>query len=1039
MSTIVVQFLTRSAFVVTAPSGLATLGAATCHRELGRWLGRVLPPGEERFRVLFERSPVGMVLAALDGTLIAVNPAACKLWGRREEELIGSSGGDAVHPDERHGATDRFRQLIEGTLDEVRQERRFLRPDGTVIWADSLTQLVRAPDGSPEYLQAVLVDVTERKRAEEALAWLAAIVQSSQDAIVGTTLDGSVISWNAGAERIFGYTATEMIGSSAAVLRPEGSEEETARLTQRIQDNESFENRVVRLRKDASTVTLLSSSTPILDSSGAIVGTATVARDLDEKERADAVFRSLLEAAPDAMVSMDRNGVIALVNAQAERLFGYRRAELIGRPIEALVPDGAAGVDPALRQSYFTDPVPRLMGAGRQLTGRRKDGSEFPAEISLSAIQTQDGTLVSAAIRDGTERWQAAIVASSSDAMIGRGLDGKITSWNAGAERMYGYTAGEAIGNSLSEMFPADNTREMGDLWRRVRRGELVSHFETQRIRKDGERIDESVTMSPIYDAAGAVVGTSAVARDITDSKRAVEALRAVEARKSAILESALDCLITMDHEGLVVEFNPAAERVFGYPRHQVVGQPMHELIIPPAQRDAHRSGLARYLETGEGPLLGKLVELTAVRADGSELPVELSITRVEMLGPPLFTAHLRDITDRKRIESERQALGERLRQSERLESLGQLAGGVAHDFNNLLGVILNYATFVAERTGDDPAAHADVEQIRAAAERGARLTRQLLIVGRRDAIQPAVLDLNAIVADIRDLLSRSIGEHVHLDVRSAEQLPTIRVDRGQIEQVLLNLAVNARDAMPGGGRLTIATQVAELDDDFIRLHPGARAGRHVELSVSDTGMGIAPDVADHIFEPFFTTKPKGQGTGLGLATVYGIVTEAGGSLSVYSEVGMGTTFRVLLPAAEAPAPRAAAPGANRVEGHGETILVVEDEPAMMEVTARILRRSGFVVIEATTGSDAIALVTQGDVDLLLTDSVMPQMSGRELAYRVRQLRPDLPVLFMSGYHEGVVGAQQLVGEGDPLIQKPFNAQALLERVAEVMLGPGPD
>jgi two-component system, cell cycle sensor histidine kinase and response regulator CckA len=374
--------------------------------------------------------------------------------------------------------------------------------------------------------------------------------------------------------------------------------------------------------------------------------------------------------------------------------------------------------------------------------------------------------------------------------------------------------------------------------------------------------------------------------------------------------------------------------------------------------------------------------------------------------------------------------LGERLRQSERLESLGQLAGGIAHDFNNLLGVILNYSAFVAEAIVDDPATSRDVEQIRAAAERAARLTRQLLIFGRRDPVRTEVLELDSIVADIQDLLSHTIGEHIELIVRPAEHLPTIRVDRGQIEQVLLNLAVNARDAMPQGGTLTIATAVADLDDDYVHLHPNATVGRHVELSVSDTGVGMAAEVAAHIFEPFFTTKPRGQGTGLGLATVYGIVAEAGGSLSVYSEPGLGTRFRVLFPALEERAvPESAPPVAEDLEGHGETILVVEDEPAIMETTARILRRHGYTVIEAPTAGEAIEVATSQDLQLLLTDSVMPRMSGRELADRIGGLRPHLPVLVMSGYSEGAVGREGVLGEGGPLLEKPFTADTLLRRV----------
>ena len=726
---------------------------------------------------------MGMAFVALDGTVIAVNEAACRLWGRTEQELVVSPGVEVVHPDERGDAAGRLRQLVEGELEEVRLERRFIRPDGAVIWADSLTQAVRAPDGTPLYLQSFLVDTTDRRHAE-------------------------------------------------------------------------------------------------------------------------AMFRNLLEAAPDATVCVDDHGVIALVNAQAERLFGYAREDMIGLPVEMLVPDGAQDIHPVHRRGYFADPVPRPMGAGRELAARRKDGSEFPAEISLSAIQTEDGTLVSATIRDGTERRHAAIVASSSDAIIGRSLDGTITSWNRGAERMYGYAPAEAIGSDLAMLVPPERSGELPDTTERVRRGEPTGQFESQRVRKDGATIDVSVTISPIHDAAGLVVGTSAVARDITD---------------------------------------------------------------------------------------------------------------------------------RKRTEADRQALGERLRQSERLESLGQLAGGVAHDFNNLLGVILNYAAFVAERTVDNPAVHADVEQIRAAAERGARLTSQLLIVGRREAIRPAVLDLNAIVADIRDLLSRSIGEQVKLTVRSDIALPAIRADRGQIEQILLNLAVNARDAMPAGGTLHIATHVADLDEDYLRQHPDARLGRHVELAVSDTGAGIPPEVAGHIFEPFFTTKPKGQGTGLGLATVYGIVTEAGGSLSVNSEAGLGTTFRLLFPAVDEPAALAAIPPAADIEGHGETILVVEDEAAMMEVTARILRHHGYTVVEATNGPEAIALAAQPDVRLLLTDSVMPQMSGRELARQIRELRPELPVLFMSGYDQKVIGTRRVLGEDIALVQKPFNAETLLTWVRSVM------
>jgi two-component system cell cycle sensor histidine kinase/response regulator CckA len=504
---------------------------------------------------------------------------------------------------------------------------------------------------------------------------------------------------------------------------------------------------------------------------------------------------------------------------------------------------------------------------------------------------------------------------------------------------------------------------------------------------------------------------------------------RDLQARKSAILESALDCYITMDASGRIVDFNPAAERVFGYHRGQALGQRLADLIIPPAFRQAHWAGLRRYLATGHGPVLGKRLELSALCADGTEIPIELAITTVDLPGPPLFTACIRDLTDRKRSEAERLDLENRVRLSERLDSLGQLAGGVAHDFNNLLGVILISATLLARRTAEDPLITADVEQIRAAAERGARLTRQLLIVGRREAISPEVLDLNAIVAELHDLLSRSIGEHIQITLHRDDALPTISADRGQIEQVLLNLAVNARDAMPGGGDLAIATRTTHVDDDYVCQSRHVAPGRYVEMTVTDTGVGMTRDVADHIFEPFFTTKPTGDGTGLGLATVYSIVAQAGGAISVYSEVGIGSTFRILLPAVDQPVSSAPKPTAASLRGHGEVIVLVEDEAPLLEVTARILRASGYAVLEASTGTEALALLAESDAHLLLTDSVMPHMSGRELAEQVRETRPELPVLFMSGYDDDAFGSRGSPDKAAKLLQKPFTAETLLARV----------
>ena len=467
-------------------------------------------------------------------------------------------------------------------------------------------------------------------------------------------------------------------------------------------------------------------------------------------EVVDAAIRGLLEASPDAIVGADDDGCVVLVNSEAEALFGYARRDLIGRSVDLLVSD-------LLRAA--SDAPLRPMGPGLELVGRRKDGNQFPAEISLSAIETEAGRFIAAAIRDGTDRRQAAIVSSSNDAMISKALDGTITSWNPGATRMYGYAASEVLGRSIEILIPPEHREAERAVLARAAGGERIVEVEVVRVRADGSLIDVAWTVAPIVDVGGSVTGISTIARDITQRKRA-------------------------------------------------------------------------------------------------------------------------------RIE--RAELGERLAQSRRLESLGQLAGGIAHDFNNLLAVILNYATFVEEAISDNETARADVGKIRIAAERAAELTRQLLIFSRGEKIQPAFIDLTAVVSEVETLLSRTIGEQVEVVVRRRPQLPTVHADRGQLEQVLVNLAVNARDAMPHGGVLTIETDVVVVDSERDRRNADLAPGRYVTMTVNDTGAGMTPDVLGHIFEPFFTTKPRGEGSGLGLATVYGIVVGRGWCCEVLLRSGAG-------------------------------------------------------------------------------------------------------------------------------------------------------
>jgi PAS domain S-box-containing protein len=771
-------------------------------------------------------------------------------------------------------------------------------------------------------------------------------------------------------------------------------------------------------------------------------------------EFSDAVFRGLLETAPDAIVGVDPDGTIVLINAQTERLFGYTRAELVGQPIELLVPDRFQHAHPNFRAGYFADPQPRALGARVELTARRKDGNEFPAEISLSAIETEQGTLVSAAIRDVSDRKRAAeaqaqlaaIVQSSHDAIVSRTLDGVVTNWNPGAEALYGYTPADMMGEPVDALVPPDRREEEAEIRARVARGERVERYETVRVRKDGTRVTVSQTLSPILDVNGVIVGVASMTRDISDRQRA-------EARFRALLDGAPDAIVGVDSNGRIALANTQAERLFGYSRDELIGESV-ELLVPEDARAVHPLRRAGYFADPHSRPMGAGMQLAARRRDGSEFPAEISLSALETEDGVLVSAAIRDVSERLeelaerehlRAEAERERLESQLHQSQRLESLGQLAGGIAHDFNNLIAVIVNYAAFVREEataradSGVDVESwqmvRSDVEQIERAGERASQLTHQLLAFARREVVRPEVIDLNRVVGEVEQLLRRTIGEHVELTVELGSRVHAVVADPGQLEQVLLNLAVNARSSMPLGGRLTIDTANQVADDTYASGHPDLAVGEYVRLRVSDTGSGMSKDVIARAFEPFFTTKPRGEGSGLGLATVYGIISQAGGHVHIYSEPGVGTTVTALLPATKEAGPVAEWALQPPTASREETILVVEDEEAMREVTYRILTRSGYQVLTAANGPEAleVARAHHEQIHMLLTDVIMPKMLGKEVAEQIRVVIPGLPVLFMSGYAQPILTTQGTLDPGVTLLEKPFSAVMLLGKVGEIL------
>jgi two-component system cell cycle sensor histidine kinase/response regulator CckA len=651
----------------------------------------------------------------------------------------------------------------------------------------------------------------------------------------------------------------------------------------------------------------------------------------------------------------------------------------------------------------------------------------------------------------------ASIVASSRDAIIGMSRSGQVTSFNPAAAALYGFSTAEMVGRSCDTMIPPAQREREAAILQRLIGGDQVGRYSTERRHRDGGTVAVWVTLSPILDAEGGIVGAAAMSHAMEGDPEGDEAERGRSAGAMAVvLESpmigpttpdALSGPVTEPAADLTDTLNLRAQE--DQDRFQVrmeAEQAKERVHVQDAQdRFQVRMGVERAKERVQvrdaqdrfqvGMEVERAKERVQVRDAQDRFQVRMGAEHAREREHVQFAQdRVQDGMNAERAEaqSERDHLQAQLQQSQRLEVLGQLAGGVAHDFNNLLAVILNYAAFVAEEIAARPdgeldAAGRDVGQIQRAAERATALTHQLLAFARREVVQPRVIDLNAVVTDVEQLLTRTIGEDVVLNTELTDGLWPVLADTGQVEQVLVNLAVNARDAMVGGGELSIET--ANVGGG------SSQDGRSVRLRISDTGAGMPAGVSDHVFEPFFTTKADGTGTGLGLATVYGIVTQAGGTIRLQSMPGVGTTFTIMLPVTDEVAVPIETRKTYVPTPQGETILVVEDEEALREVTERIFTRSGYHVITAANGLDAVSLAVShvGEIHLLVTDVVMPHMLGKEVAARIRDIRPGIDVLYMSGYARPVLASQGRLDPHVNLIEKPFTASTLTEAAGKIL------
>jgi PAS domain S-box-containing protein len=718
------------------------------------------------------------------------------------------------------------------------------------------------------------------------------------------------------------------------------------------------------------------------------------------------------------------------------------RAALEARPWDIILaghtlPQFDAAAALALRDQLAPDAslivVSDTFGEEAVVAAMRAGASDYVPRWNLTRL----GPAVRRELREAEsrrERWRAeqaayrlaAIVQSSGDAIIGKALDGTITDWNPGAERLFGFTAAEAVGQHISLLVPPDRGEALKANMDRLRQGERVAPFEAVQLRKDRSAVHVLLTISPILDAAGRVIGSSAISHDLSRRKRAEEALLL---RDRAIQALAAGIVITdaSRPDNPIIYASPGFERLTGYTAGEVLGK---DCLFLQSKGTASEAVATVRAALRDGRACD--ADLISYRKDGTPFWGQLLISPVRNEAGRLthFVGVLSDVTVRHRLE-------EQFRQAQKMEAVGRLAGGVAHDFNNLLTVINGYGEIVLGSLPEGHPARELVRQIKEAGERAASLTRQLLAFSRKSVLEPKVLDLNAGVREMEKLLRCVIGEDIQLATVLEPDLGRVRADPGQLEQAVINLCVNARDAMPHGGKLTLETRDVELDAAYAQANPDVRPGPYVLLAVSDTGHGMDAATIARIFEPFFTTKGQGKGTGLGLAMVYGFVKQSGGHIAVYSEPGQGATFKIYLPQVEAAVTaRKSHHGPMTLPRGTETVLLVEDEEGVRALIRHVLKSSGYTVLQAGHGQEALRVAERhaAPIHLLLTDVVMPGgMGGRQVAEAVRARHPEARVLFVSGYTEDAVVRHGVLEENTNFLQKPFMPAALVLKVREIL------
>jgi two-component system, cell cycle sensor histidine kinase and response regulator CckA len=899
---------------------------------------------------------------------------------------------------------------------------------------------VKAYRPTEGHFAAVFHDITALR---ERSAFVETIIASAGEGIIVYDRDFRVVVWNPFMEELTGLAAGQVLGENGLGLFPEvmaaGIGDDLAQaMAGGEPTSREFEYVIPRTGRRGWVV---QTNRPHRNAVGSIIGVVSSIRDVtteheaeEARLRAGLEFQAVFDSVGDGIAILAPNGNLLEVNRALCNRLGYTREQLIGMSVSAInSPDAAAIVPDRLAQAI------RGGAITFETEHVRRDGSLVPIEVVARRIEFRGQPAILSVLRDLTDRRQSEAAIAEQARWLQQLLDAIpvpiIAKDRPGRIQLHNVAFAEAAGPHAQF-----TGRTMGELgipepafhaeMDRLVLGGKTQIYEMSLEGPDGDLRRQMLTKAPLHAADGSITGVVTASIDITDRYKAEQELRRSEERFRTLFECAGDAIFISDVAGRFVEVNQTACERLGYSRDELLRLSVADISLP-GTSPAIDSRIATIQENGS-----LAFETVHLRRDGTPIPVEMISTILDLGGEPAVLGIARDARDRKRAESERATLEAQLREAQKMEGIARLAGGVAHDFNNLLTVIRGNASLALSEIPDGSVAREDLEQIEQAADRAASLTRQLLAFARRTVLKPEVVDPSETVMRLESMLSRLIGEDVQLEIIAPAGIGCVLVDPGQLEQVIVNLVVNSRDAMPDGGKVTI--EVADVEvAEAVGPDGAGTSGAMVALSVTDTGIGMDSATLERIFEPFFTTKDPSKGTGLGLATVYGIVRMSRGKVTARSEPGHGATLTVYLPrVGEGEVPEPEQPVVTPTPRLPGTVLVVEDDAGVRRFASRVLASAGYTVLTAADGEAALAVPTETPLQLLVTDIVMPGMSGREVASRMLAARPGLQILYMSGHTEKGIVHDGVLEPGIDFLAKPFKGEDLLAAVNRAMARP---